>query len=460
VVLSAILLGTLLGTLGNSMGNLAIPAVEDYFSLPLSSAVWIVTIYTVVFSVLMPVCGDLGSLLGYRRIYLVGTALAAAAYLASGLAPTFPFLIGARVVLGIGIAPTLPAVMALIARTFTAGERGRAMGYWALVNGAGHALGPLVSGFLIQHLGWRSVFIFCVPIALANILLVWRLVPRDGMPERRRFDPWGAALLTASALGMMVSLTSSARLGWNTPLSLGLWVFTAAGLAAFVWVERRSASPMVDLSLFANRRFTSAVLVISAESFVLFGLLLAIPVFLIQDQGWQSQSVGIVTLSLTLVMALTAPFAGRLVDRRGSRLPAVLGVTLMGLGGFALLAAQGRVHPGQVGWLLGGCLAVTGVGMGMVQSPVTASVIQAVHSHQVGVATGIFHMVRFIVGSLGSTVFGLILETTRGGIAPGFQSSLLVILAAAGVALVAALGIARKGENRSQEAASRSRSVA
>jgi EmrB/QacA subfamily drug resistance transporter len=440
-VLSALLIGTLVGTLGNSVSNVALPAIMAHFQVPLSSTVWVVTLYVVTFAVLMPVCGYLGDLFGQRRLYLWGMGLFTLAQLASGLAPSFAWLLGSRLLLGIGIAPTLPAVMALITRTFAPGERGRAMGLWALVNGAAHALGPPLSGFLTQHAGWRSVFLVSLPLCFLNLILVaWR-VPPDGKQRAPRFDLPGAAALTVTALGLMLALTQSTRWGWLSPGALGLWGLTAAGLLAFVAAERRASAPFVDLSLLADRRYAAAVVVISAQFFCLFGLLLALPVFLIDGLGWSDGLAGLLVLPLPLTMALAAPLAGRLADARGSRWTCTLGMSLVVTAGLALYAwtALPVQQAAPPWWALAGSLVLMGAGMGLTQSPVTAAVTHIVPAAQVGVATGIFHMGRFVSGSLGSTVFGLLMETDAAGMAAGLGRNLLLLAAAAAVAIVAAL---------------------
>lgn len=440
-VLSALLIGTFVGTLGNSVSNVALPAIMSHFKVPLSTAVWVVTLYVLTFAVLMPVCGYLGDLYGQRRLYLLGMGLFTLAVLAQGLAPTFPCLLGARVLLGIGIAPTLPAVMAIIARTFSDDERGRAMGFWALVNGAAHASGPPLSGFLTQHFGWRVPFVIVLPLCLLNLVMVWWLVPRDGARAPKGFDLAGAAALTFSALGLMLALTQTARWGWLSTQALLPWGLTLAVLATFVLVERRARSPFVDLSLFRNRGYSAAIGVIAAQYFCLFGLLLALPVFLIQIQGWSDQVAGLLVLPLPLTMALTAPVAGRLADSQGSRRTCTLGMGLVTLAGLALLAL--RPGTGQaVPWgSLVGCLLVMGTGMGLTQSPVTAAVTYVVHQHQMGVATGIFHMGRFVSGSLGSTVFGLILQMEAAGMATGFRNDLVALVVVATLAVLLAQGL-------------------
>ena len=441
IILVAILLGTFVGTLGNSVANVVLPAVMAEFAVPLSSALWVVTLYTLLFAVLMPVCGYLGDLHGQRRMYLLGMGLFTVASLGSGLAPSFPWLLGARALQGIAVAPTLPAVMAIISRTFSPARRGRAVGFWALANGAGHALGPPLSGFLTQNLGWRSVFLIGVPLCFLNLFLVWRLVPPDEERATRDFDLGGASTLVVAALGIMLALTQSARWGWSALRSLGLWGLTLGAVVAFVSIERKVEAPFVELDLFANRHYAAATLVIAAQLFCLFGLLLALPVFLIQVQGWSSQAAGLLVLPLPLTMALVAPWAGHLADARGSRWTCTVGMALVALASLGTLGFRPGSGHGIPWWGIVGGLIAVGAGMGLTQSPTAAAVTRVVRQEQLGVATGIFHMCRFVSGTLGSTVFGLVLQGHAGGVAAGFGLDLAVVVGLAAVAVLAASGL-------------------
>ncbi len=443
-ILTAILLGTFVGTLANSTANVVLPAVMAEFDVPLSSALWIVTLYTLIFAVLMPVCGYLGDLYGQRRMYLSGMALFTLAALGSGIAPSFPCLLASRVLLGIGVAPTLPAVMGIISSTFPPQAQGRAVGFWALVNGAGHALGPPLSGFLVQHFGWRAVFVLGLPLGLINVLMVWRLVPPDEPPITRKFDFVGAASLTLTALGLMLALTQSVRWGWSAPGSLLMWGSSILALVTFVVVERRVASPFVDLELFTNRHYAAASGVIAIQIFCLFGLLLALPVFLIQDQGWSDQTAGLLILPLPLTMAILAPLAGRLADTYGSRWTCTVGMALVALAGATVLALRPTSDQRVVWWGLVGSLVTMGAGMALVQSPAAAAVTRVVEQERLGVATGVFHMGRFVSGSLGGAIFGLLMEMNEmsgSGIALGFQRDLLVLVALSTLAILIAQGL-------------------
>jgi len=414
-ILAAILLGTFVGTLANSVANVALPAVMAEFAVPLSSALWVVTLYILLFAVLMPVCGYLGDLYGQRRMYLLGMTLFSVASLGSGLAFSFPWLLGSRALQGIGVAPTLPAVMAIISRTFSPAQRGRAMGFWALANGAGHALGPPLSGFLIQHLSWRAVFLFSLPLCLLNLGMVWWLVPPDDGHAARSFDFGGAATLTIVALGLMLALTQSVRWGWELPRGFWLWSLPLVALVVFVIVERRVESPFVELGLFTNRPYAAATAVIAAQFFCLFGMQLLLPLF---------------------TAALVAPLAGRFADRCGSRLSCFLGMGVVALAGISLISWRATTSP----WQIVISLAALGLGMGLNQSPVAAAVTFVVAKEQLGVALGIFSMVRFISGSLGATIFGIILQGASSSPNLGaFRLDFYLLIAVASVAALLAL---------------------
>lgn len=396
-----------------------------------------VSLYTLLFAVLMPACGYLGDLYGQRRMYLAGTALFTLASLGSGLAPCFPCLLASRMLQGIAVAPILPAVMAIISADFPPQQRGRAIGFWALANGAGHALGPPLSGLLVRVAGWRAVFLVTVPLSLLSLVVVWWKVSPDGARQQRRFDWVGAATLTASALALMLAMNGGARFGWMSWPSLLLWGLTGASLAAFVAAERRSRTLFVDLDLFRNPCYAAAVAVIGAQIFCQFGLLVALPIFLIQVRGLTSEVAGLLILPLPLTLALMSPLAGRLADQRGSRRASTLGMAIVALMGIALLGGLSWAG-GLPAWALLGCLAGLGVGLGLTQSPTAMVVTQVVEKERLGVAAGIFHMVRFLSGTLGTTTFGLILQAHSPRLAVGFQRDVWVVVAVAGAALLAA----------------------
>jgi len=405
LILAAVLSGTLVGTFGSSLVNVALPAMIDDFQVPVSTAVWVQTAFTLFVAVLMPIFGRLGDMIGYKWIFVAGMGLLTGASLLAAVVRSFPLLVVARALQGIGNATTLPSVMAIITHEFASTERGRAMGLWAAVNGAAHGLGPVIGGYLTQGFGWPSVFLFNTVLAAAAVAAIVWLVPDDARRVARRFDPVGAVTMTLAAILLMVNLSQGTRLGWTSPLSIGLWAAFVGLMVAFVAGERRYKPPFVDLSLFANRRYTAAVGIIAAQFFCLYGMQLLLPLFMVRVQGRSSGQAGLLIAFLSLTAALVAPGAGRLADSLGSRRLCMAGMATIALAGGLLMLWQTGTAP----WQIMATLMALGLGMGLTQSPVAAAVTFSLRREQLGVGLGIFNMTRFIGASLGSTVFGVIL---------------------------------------------------
>ncbi|HUV74419.1 MAG TPA: MFS transporter, partial [Anaerolineae bacterium] len=238
VILGALLIGTATGTLGNSLVNVALPTIMDHFAVDVATGIWPVTVYILFFAVTMPLFGRLGDMYGYKRAYLIGMSVFAASSLLASFVQSYPSLILLRAIQGIGNGPILPAIMAVVGTLFPPGERGRAMGVWALVNSAFHAAGPPLGGVLTQYFGWQSIFLSYVPLCVLALVLVWRLMPDDSKSERQSFDVIGALTLTAATLTLMFNLRQGASIGWTSPVSLALWALCVGLMAAFLVTER------------------------------------------------------------------------------------------------------------------------------------------------------------------------------------------------------------------------------
>jgi EmrB/QacA subfamily drug resistance transporter len=434
-ILAAVLTGTLVGTFGSSVVNVALPAIMDDLVVPVSTAAWVQTVFTLFVAVLMPAFGRLGDMVGYKRIFVAGMGLLAGGSLLAALAHNFPLLIVARVLQGCGNATTLPAVMAIITHHFEHDERGRAMGFWAAVNGGAHGLGPVIGGYLTQGFGWQSIFLFNTVLAGLAVLAIARLVPNDSRRVAQRFDVLGATAMTLAMITLMLNLTQGARLGWTSALSLGLWAAFIGLAGLFLAVERRIKQPFVDLNLFTSRAYTGSVGIIAAQFFCLFGMQLLLPMFLVRVQGRPSGQAGLLIAFLSITSAIVAPIAGRLADKLGCQRLCIAGMLTVAISGGVLLLWQ----PLTPVWQIVSTLVLLGLGMGLTQSPVATSATLSLRREQLGVGLGIFSMTRFIGASLGSTMFGAILAgATAASPLAGYRMNYLLLI---GVAL-GAVGLA------------------
>lgn len=432
-MLSALLIGTLIATMGNSMVSIALPSFMTYFNVSLSSAVWAITLYTLTFSVLIPVFGALSSAIGYKRLFISGMLLVCASSMLCVFSKSYPVFLIARIGIGIGVATILPTIMGIITNFFPSETQGRATGMWALVNSLGHAIGPILGGFLISLFNWQSIFWINVPLGILSIIVALRVFPDDKtMGSVKSFDWFGATGMTILVFSAMIGISQTAKQGLGASQTLILFGVALAALLFILLYERKHLNPFINLKLFTKKDYVSAIAPISLQAFTQFGLLVSLPIFLIDMHSIGKQLAGIIIMAMTLMMAISSPLAGRLVDKWESKGVCLIGTLLIGLGA-TLMFFMKMETLSVAGWVIFLVnLAIFGTGFGMIQASSTVAAIQAAPREISGAATGFFHMIRFISASLGSTVVGIVLEANiRGGTGGFYYSFVLIIILAA-----------------------------
>jgi EmrB/QacA subfamily drug resistance transporter len=441
-IASAVLIGTWIGTLSNSLVPVALPSILGQYDVGLNLGVWVISVYVLFFAVPNPIFGWLGDRHGFRRIYIVGMTGLVFCSWAATLAPTIGWLIFFRAVQGLCNAMILASVMGIISQVFPGHERGVAMGAWATVNGAAHGLGPVISGFLVQTINWQATFWFVSVITALGVAVAYWTIPSDQRHHSRPFDLLGAAALTLAMLTFMFVLTQGGELGWGSWLSLSLWGAFAALMILFILREARIPHPFVDLRLFTNRRYTAVTAIISAQFFCLFGLQLLLPLYLIQLRGFAAGVAGLLVAPLASTLALVSPLAGRTADRLGYQTAMIAGMAFVALSGGSMAFWDTNTPA----WLIVVTLIAMGVGMGFTQSPAASGVTLIVREAELGVALGIFNMLRFVSGTLGATIFGIVVAYARlNNVSPlfGFHTSFYLVTVVAAVAVLLAVTMPR-----------------
>src|SRR6266536_2717010 len=441
--LLAVTFGLFMIMLDNTVVNVALPSIQRDLEVSVSSLEWVVNAYFLTFAVLMLTGGKLADLFGRRLIFIVGLAIFTASSLACGLAPSGEVLIAARAVQGVGAALMNPATLSIITATFPPRQRGMAMGIWVGVSAVALALGPITGGLLAEDAHWSWIFFINVPIGALAIVAA-RVVIRETKDTSadQRLDLPGLVTSGGALLALTYALIEANGKGWTSAEILSLFAVAIVGVAAFIALERRQRTPMLDLSLFRNPTFTGANLTMMLVALSMFGVFFFVSLFVQNILGYSPVKAGASFLPMTLCIIFFAPVAGKLSDRLGAR-------WLMS-GGMALVSASlvlfSLLDETSSFWNLFPALLVGGAGMAMAMTPTTAAAMSSVPVDKAGVGSAVLNSMRQVGGSLGIAIMGAILGSYvsvkpvdpayPGQFVNGFQAALHV---AAGIAFAAAL---------------------
>jgi len=449
LVLLVVGLGTLLGALAGSAGNIALPDLASDLGLSVDLAGWTVSSFLLASTALMLFAGRVGDLVGHRTVYLAGFAVMASSSVICGLTHSFPVLLGARFVQGVGGAMVMAAGPALITTSFPGTHRGRALGMLGTATYTGLSLGPLIGGAVVASLGWRWLFFLYVPAAAVIMVLGLAFLPAARRRGAFSFDWPGAAALVGGLPLLLYALTQGNAVGWTSPPIVGCAISGLLLLAVFAWVEIRSGDPMLDLRLFRSRVFTGAVLSAVGNYAAQFVVVILLPFYLIEALQLAPTKAGLLVSAQAVVMALVTAPAGRLSDRIGSRGLATAGLVILAaaIGGMSTLGPQST--PAQVAvWM-----ALAGLGSGVFVSPNSAAMMGAAPRAQQGVAAAVMAVSRTLGMILGVALATAVYqaaggETGRPWVGADFAALRVALMVATAVCLASAAAAALRGGRR------------
>ncbi|GAA0581246.1 MFS transporter [Paractinoplanes ferrugineus] len=420
--------------------NIALPALREDLGASISGLQWTIDAYTLVLASLLVLSGSTADRVGRRRVFQTGLALFSAGSLLCSVAPSLGWLIAFRAVQAIGGSMLNPVAMSIITNTFTEPrERARAIGVWGGVIGFSMALGPLLGGFLVDTLGWRSIFWVNVPVGIAAFLLAARFVPESRAPHPRRLDPVGQVLVFLVLAGVTYGIIEGPTAGWSSPRIVGCFVVGAAALAALLRHEPRQPEPLLELRFFRSVPFSGATLIAVCAFGSLAGFLFLNSIYLQDVRGLEPLHAGLWTLPMAATTALLSPVSGRLVAARGTRLP----LTVAGVAFVAGMLPMTRLTATTPIWLLMTCYVLFGVGFAMVNSPITNTAVSGMPREQAGVAAAIASTSRQVGGALGVAVIGAAVASTSVGFAEASHAGWWIITGLGASVLV--LGLVTTG---------------
>ena len=417
--------------------SVAIPAIEKDFGTDVNTAQWVISGYAMVFGVAIVTGGRLADMFGRRRTFFIGSAIFATFSVIGGFAPNIWLLLTCRFIMAIGGALMWPAVLGMTFALLPKSKAGLAGGLVMGAAGFGNAFGPLLGGTLTDTVGWRWVFFLNLPIAVAGVLITYLVVPRDeDRKDHEGIDYFGMGVLTVGLFAMLLTLDLGTRLGWSSPVIVGLFTLSGVALAKFFFVERRAGDgALVPDDVMRNTGFAAACLAVLMMSAIFFAALLYLPQFMSHVLKFSAIECGAGLLPMMGTFAATSFISGRLYARLGPKVSVTGGALFLAAGMFLL----SRIDDSTTYEDLIFGMVVLGVGCGLFYSSITTAGITSLDSSRSSLAGAIVYMCQIAGGSIGlgaNTAIVLSASKFADGIHTAFLADAILGLCGVVVAVV------------------------
>ncbi|HET9772015.1 MAG TPA: MFS transporter [Acidimicrobiia bacterium] len=405
--LGVLCLSLVIVIVGNTVLNVALPTLVRELNASNSALQWMVDSYALVFAGLLLTAGAIGDRFGRKGALNTGLLIFGAASAVAAFSDSSGQIIALRAVMGIGAALIMPATLSILTNVFPPQERAKAIAVWAGLAGAGAAIGPVASGFLLEHFWWGSVFLVNIPLVAATLIAGRVLVPNSRDPHAERLDPVGAGLSIVGLGAVLYGIIEGPTHGWTAPATLGALGLGVAVLALFAAWELRTEHPMLDLRFFRNPTFSSATAAINLVFFAMFGTFFLLTQYLQLVLGYSALEAGVRMLPMPFTMMIAAPSSAKFVEKFGNRKVVSTGLLILGLG--LLLLAQSDVDTPY--WHLVVACVTMAAGMGLSMAPSTTGIMASLPLRKAGVGSAVNDTTRELGGALGVAVLGSLLAS-------------------------------------------------
>ena len=406
-VLGSVMVGTFMAVLDATIVNVSLAKIMGAFGVNVSDIEWVVTGYLLAFGVLLPSSGWLCNRFGCKRMYVAALAAFTVGSGLCGLAWNEDILVAFRILQGMGAGCLQPTAMTIVSLVFPPQERGTALGIWTIAGGTSATLGPTIGGWLVENLGWRSIFYLNVPVGILGLVLVAVVLRETETQPEARFDAPGFLAMATFLSSLLLALSEGNREGWDSTYIRTCEAVAAVSFVVFLITELTVKAPVLNLRLFRDSSFTFANVLTFAFGLSLFGSTFLVPLFVQNMLHYTALQAGILMLPGGIVMAVVSPMAGRLSDRLPVRWLIIPGLLILAWS-MATNATYMRAPTNY--WGLWGAIALRAVGMGLLMTPLMTAALVHIGPRDMGVASGLLNVIRQLGGSFGVALFTNVLE--------------------------------------------------
>ena len=408
LTLIAVAFGLMMVGLDNTIVATANPTIGRHFGASLGGLQWVTNTYLLAVATGLITGGKLGDRFGRKRLFLIGTAGFAVASLACGLSGSLGQLVAFRAVQGLFGAMLLPQTLAILRATFPAERLAQAVGFWAGASSVAIASGPIIGGLLVEHVSWQSIFFVNIPVAALSVAVgSWVISDSKDESSVRGFDIPGVVLLSGGLFSLVWGIIQAETHGWGSAEVLSFLVAAAVLLTAFVFRQRRAATPLIPLSLFSSRRFSAGVGLVVAVAFCLFSVIFYMTLYFQRVHDISPVGAGLRMLALTAVIGVSAPVGGTIVGRVGPRLPLTAGFLMIAAG----MAGLSQLHPDSSYLAVGPWFLLMGLAVGMVQTGASQAIVGNAPRDKAGIASGIQTTALQVGAVLGTSILGTVIAS-------------------------------------------------
>lgn len=400
-IMIALFFGSFFSTLASSTINIALPVLRTEFNTSLDTIQWVMTGFMLAMGTFAPVTGYFGERFSYKRLYVFSLIGFTMASVLCALSSTVVWLIVFRILQGVFCGVIVPSAMAVIYQVIPRQRQPMAIGIWAASAMLAPAIGPTLSGWILEHVSWHWIFWMNLPIGIVAIIMVQLFMPYYRMDVPKSFDLLGFITVIVSSASLLVALSQSHAWGWGSTRTLGLFAFGFVVLGLFIWREMTAKTPLLNLRVFKSGRYTMALVITCILNISLYSGMMMTPVFLQTIQGVSPMDAGLILLPSSLAMAIAMPFVGKLYHKVGPRVLVILGLSLVTLGSLPLSWLSVSTPHSYLLW----CMVIRSLGIGLTMMPASNYGMEQIPPQLSGHASSINNWTRSALGSFAIAVF-------------------------------------------------------